>query len=769
MLGSLTIIQKELRKRLEDNPVSPTLLDTLTPLVYRVSLLCYSKSHVPAIIEFTRTDEGALGATAHEVLKEISTNHPKVFSTHVKELCKALESEAPTADTPNPPGAVDDLKACAGFAKKFPKDLPLNAKDSKKLIQSLVNFALYGSPPQAAKHAITIIVNSDNRKEMRVKEILEKSMKNFEYGCDHFLTKLAAIAQLVLLAPGQCQEQIDPIVNIAVNGVLLKPHPTTPEAETEWMKTPDEDMIARTWALKILVNRLRAFPAETEIPEVSDAASPIYTLLNRLISESGESSKKKLTPLGHKNLQLLLAAQFLLKLSCTRRLDTFLNSMALVKLALVTHDKHLPIRKGFATKLMKYLGQNRLPTRFYSILFLFAYEPDAFLLESVTTWIRSRRAAFASRKDITFETSFSRLLSMLAHHPDFAADNETLKVMSKYILFYLKTVATADNISLIYHVAQRVKGVADGITSSAEADENLYVLSDLSQALIRSWEEQNGWSMQSWPGKLNMPAGIFKKLESHERAQEIADKVWVDEDLIEEVDTLVRHALRSKKRRATDGADHQRKKLKSEKAAKREKVKAERAIKAAKPKRRRRDDDDDDENTHKAPSTSREPRRKSDRRSGVNKSYVEVSSDEDEEDAEGGAEESDLSDAGSEEEEAGSDEDVQMAEAGAEEAEEHESEPEAEKEPTPEPAPKSASKTLPRRGGRGKASATPAKSSAKEDTNGDESHATLNGSSTPAKTPAKTPKGKAKATAKAPASSSPAAPSSVRRSTRTRG
>ena len=77
--------------------------------------------------------------------------------------------------------------------------------------------------------------------------------------------------------------------------------------------------------------------------------------------------------------------------------------------------------------------------------------------------------------------------------------------MSEYILYYLKCVATEDNLSLIFHVAQRVKGVADNIDPSKQADENLYVLSDLSQALIRSWEEQNNWTMQSWPGKMRLP------------------------------------------------------------------------------------------------------------------------------------------------------------------------------------------------------------------------------------------------------------------------
>ena len=86
-------------------------MDTLIPLIYRVSILCYNRSHVPAIIEFSRSDEKGLGSAAHEVLKEISTKHPDVFKAHVQDLCKAIEGEAPTAKKPNGQGAVDDLKA----------------------------------------------------------------------------------------------------------------------------------------------------------------------------------------------------------------------------------------------------------------------------------------------------------------------------------------------------------------------------------------------------------------------------------------------------------------------------------------------------------------------------------------------------------------------------------------------------------------------------------------------------------------------------------
>ncbi|KAF1938301.1 sister chromatid cohesion and DNA repair protein [Clathrospora elynae] len=616
---------KELRKRIEDGPGS-LLLETLTPLLYRVSLLCYNKSHVPAVIGFTRTNEKGLSATAHELLKEISTKNPKVFSTHVKDLCKTLESEAPTAERPNPLGAVDDLKACAAFAKKFPTDIPMNAKDNRKLVQSFLNFAFYGTPPQAAKHAITIIMNSDDKKELHAKEILTKSIGDFEYDGDHWLTKLAALSQLVILAQSECEKDMDAIIEIAIQGVLQKPHADTPEALAEWMEVPDEDIQARTWAIKILVNRLRSLPSDLSL---NDAAEDTYKLLNRYVKNNGEGSADDSTPAGHKSRQRLLAANSLLKLSCNKRLDGFLTPADFVQLSLVTHDPCPQVRKGFADKLMKYLGQGRLPPRFYTILFFFAHEPEKTIKSSTMTWIRARRAAFATRKETILETIFARLLSLIAHHPDFDTEDEMLKLMSVYILYYLKCIATEENLSLIFHVAQRVKGVADGITPSPQADKNLYVLSDLAQALIRSWEEQNNWTMQSWPGKMKLPSGIFRPLESHDQAQDIAKKTWISEDLVEELDPLVRKAIRNKKRKAAVGAVKPRKKTKSDRPVKEKKVKSERPTKTPKKKRRSANDEDkSDLEDGVAPAS--EPKRKSSRQSTAHKSYIEVSSDEEE-------------------------------------------------------------------------------------------------------------------------------------------
>ncbi|KAI9871339.1 MAG: hypothetical protein M1823_008477, partial [Watsoniomyces obsoletus] len=60
---------------------------------------------------------------------------------------------------------------------------------------------------------------------------------------------------------------------------------------------------------------------------------------------------------------------------------------------------------------------------------------------------------------------------------------------------------------------------------------------------------------------------------------------WISEDLIDELDPLVRTAIRSKKRKATDGVEKPRKKAKGDRPVKEKKVKIERPVKTPKKKR----------------------------------------------------------------------------------------------------------------------------------------------------------------------------------------
>ncbi|KAL8944621.1 MAG: hypothetical protein Q9216_000318 [Gyalolechia sp. 2 TL-2023] len=642
---------KELTKRINDASssasASNSLLDTLTMLIYRVSLIIYNKSHVPAIMEFSRTDDKSLAATAHEVLREVSSKTPEVLKAHVQEICRVLQDEAPSAEKSNDAGAVDNLKACASFASKYPKEIPRD----RKFLQAMSSFALHGSPPEAAKYAVSVILAAPERKETLVKDLAQKCIRAFEFGEEGFLSRLATLSQLMLLAPGEIDEQSsDQILDIAIKQILLQVRePSKKPADAyEWSSTMDPEVMAKCWALKLLVNRIRSHPDAETLPDV---AGPVYQLLSTLIEEQGEVSKAKDTPPAHKSRLRLLAARSYLKL-CTRKShDALLTPYAFNALPIVAQDSEKPVREGFMQRLKKYLNHQKLPQRFYTIPFLAAFEPSDALKHDVTTWIKSRAAAFASvkstgastRASTVMESIFARLLSVLSHHPDYANAPEDLIDFSRYIIFYLQNVATADNLSLIYHIAQRVKQCRDSVLSTpapdgspTEADERLYHLSDLAQITIRKYEDMHKWTIQTMPGKIRLPTSLFSEIKSHSEAQQIAEHHYLPGGVEAGVENVLKIALKAAKmaqhgkKRKSEGGDVDNREPKKSKGLP--------VRKAAKPKQKKTMP-----KTAKTPRTKKVKeqedqgsgdRRRSGRVKDVEKIYAERDSEEDDEEME---------------------------------------------------------------------------------------------------------------------------------------
>jgi sister-chromatid-cohesion protein PDS5 len=531
---------KEFSKRVESAPGAPAgLLETLIPIVYRSASLIYNRSHLPVILQCARTDENGLGGTAQEVMHEISERNPQVFKAGVKELSKALEEDAPSETKTNDLGSVETLRACAAFAKGRPNEIP----HDRKFVQTLVKYALYGTPPKAAKYAVSILTAATDKQEMHAKDLLEKATKDWTYGSDHFLTKLATISQLQLLDAKIAEEANDEILDITTQQILLKVRTSKKDSDPSWQSDGevDEECQAKCWALKILVNRLRT----TEDTDVAKRlAGPVYKVLNKLILKHGEISKQNNTPKHHKSRLRLVAAQLMLKLCTNKTLDEFLSPVDFAHMALVAQDPLGNVRRGFVEKLQKYLVKGKLSHRFYTIIFITAFEPEVDFHNSVITWIRSRVKAFQQIKSHVMESTLARLISLLAHHPDYNPQPEELQDHARYILYYLTSVATEDNVALIYKYAERVKQARDAIPGSDP--DAIYVLSDLTLAIVRKWESKKGWQMQTWPMKVGLPIGLFGSLSTHEVAQEIAEKEYLPDGMEELLDELVKKSDKKK-------------------------------------------------------------------------------------------------------------------------------------------------------------------------------------------------------------------------------
>lgn len=557
-------------------------------------------------MEYSRTDEKTLAGTAHEMLRDISTHSPEVLKSHVQEICTSLQDDVPNANKDNDPGAVDNLKACASYAAKYSKEIP----QDRKFVQAMTNFALYGTPAEAAKYAVTIIMTASDKKEMLAKDLVNKCVKGFEYGAEHFLSRLATLSQLMLLAPTQVNQESDVVSDIAIEEILLKVRTESKDATAsyEWSPTIDAECEAKCWALKILVNRIRSHP---EPDTLSEIAEPVNKVLFNLITNKGELLPSKDTPPTHKPHLRLLAARLCLKLCRKKQTDSLFPPTAFNALALMAQDSILQVRSSFLQRLKKYLGQQKLPQRFYTIPFLLAFEPSVSLKLDTITWIRSRAAQFYALKEqnptaktnIVMESVFARLISLLAHHPDFDSTAEDLIDFARYIFFYLHPVATEENLSLIYHVAQRVKQMRDAITPSAKYDENLYCLSDLAQLVIRKFEDAHNWNIQTMPGKVRLPHTLFTEVRDHEEAQQIAEKNYLPEGVEEGVEGLVKTSMRAaknkgKKRRSEwheNGDERSSKRAKQlpirKSPAKEKKAKVAGASKASKTKKRNSDDE----------------------------------------------------------------------------------------------------------------------------------------------------------------------------------
>ena len=567
---------KELERKMNGYPPqNATVWETVRTMTLRASNVFSNRSHIRPIITYTQSDEHGLRTAAHELLKLISTETPDIFKSHSVELCKSLVVSAPQEFDIEQPSSIDALKACASFARKFPGEMP---KD-RNFSQAMVHYALYGSPPAAAKHAVTVLLSSTDSKQMYATDLTKRCIDEFQLDAQHALTRLACLSQLMRLAAEDLEDEVDTITDIAINSVLKSIRtPFDANDKTDWTADTDSELDAKIWALKILVNRLRHY----EDPHsVSTVAPDIYKMLNLLVATRGELSRSPTspTPLPHRSRLHLEAAYSLLKLSAKQGFDALLSPTDFHALCLTAQDPIPQVRSNFTAKLRKLLGSDSLSARFYLPIFLLAYEPTERLREQSATWLRGqatkRRAAqeraaqeraaqsdstsTARRAQPVLEACISRFISLLAHHPDFANSPTDLIDFGKYFTFYLSCVATQQNVGLIHHIAQRVKSVADNVTTDKESwedetdpSERLYILSDLCTAIVRRWEEIKGWGLRVPAHKIGLPALIFRQLPNSNVGKQIAGKDYLPPEVADSVDGIVRDALAKPKKRKSE-------------------------------------------------------------------------------------------------------------------------------------------------------------------------------------------------------------------------
>jgi sister-chromatid-cohesion protein PDS5 len=440
----------------------------------------------------------------------------------------------------NDASVVDILKAYSSYSKKYPDEVGLD----RNFIQTLMDYALYGTPHKAAKYAVNIILSkNDDKGKVTATNLLQKVMKNLKYGSPNFLNKLASICQLARLAPTVTADFDDAVSDLTIKEILREVRTDAQPTDPAWVpeSNMDEELQAKCLSLRILVNRALA---SSEDADAEDRVKPLFKLLKTFVVQEGEFCKTKDTPLHHKKHLRLLAGQCILKLCTVKKYDDQFDPASFNKLAELVQDSELQVRRHFMEKLQGYLTRGTLRARFYTILFLVAFEPVADVKDRIEAWIRSRARFYAEAKKPVLEAMMGRLIPLLAHHPDFSPEAEDLQDFAKYILFYLNLVGTEQNIAHIYKYAERVKQTRDAL--KPDASDNLYILSDLAQSMITKYQERRNWSFQAWPDRVGLPTGLYTALPSSEAAQQIAKKQYIPDELDEKLDDLVKALDRKK-------------------------------------------------------------------------------------------------------------------------------------------------------------------------------------------------------------------------------
>ncbi|KAG8937052.1 hypothetical protein FRC02_008159 [Tulasnella sp. 418] len=582
-LKSIAKSSSEFLRRVEQT--LPNALDTLTSLLQHASLSIINQSSVPTLIKrlqqkssrptpnpeysHSQTQQShrnqsqsqtqaselqsnstaqILAIRAKSILVYAAKNCPAIFKPHVVELARAISSAATL------PNGVDDddddvimdegerakttyLEVCMQCLAAAVRMDPELAPTDKRTVDRLVKLG-EGDYPRIAKFAARILAHSKNRLDV-CSALMEKLALGLPNATeDRLVANLAVFAQFAGSAPQIFEEKSEVVIDHLVKTVLMTPSPKPKmqeDGEDEW---GDLDQLgaltkAKLLSIKICANRCLS---NASAPTAIDMSTPVFRMLWNLLENSGSFDPHALDDPQVKSRIRLQAALSLLKLSQVSIYCKIVTAH-LPLLALTVQDTCFNVRHTFLCKLTQHLALRKLDPRFNVIAFLTAHDPEKEIRDRARSYITTyfQRSTPDVRLS-NFEMIFIRFLHLLAHHPDFSTDAEGLLDMAKYVEFYVDVISSSDNISLLYHLAMKAKSVRDA--ESDKYNENLYVMSELAQHILKARAKAQSWNLPSYPGKIKLPIDIFKPHPNQETANKVFRTAYLSEEALSSLEGI---------------------------------------------------------------------------------------------------------------------------------------------------------------------------------------------------------------------------------------
>ncbi|KAE8234699.1 hypothetical protein CF326_g258 [Tilletia indica] len=567
-LKAIIKARAEITKRLES--ANAELVSTVSAFIRSSCFVFINRSAVPLLARRLQPGEVEYSATQQDMTQsQDGGSQPKLASASTtfqefKELSRLLlERICKHCPAMLVHYADDFVKATASAKDHALSEVSLQALAAiltedgqaitadRRFIERCGRFITQGTPSEAKFAARFLAVATCDADAVQTKPLtipqLTKALAT--RALDQLLEQLAtglpkaSDSELVahLLALGQCFKYAPKLTDNLAEGIVraivavIIPRPWTSDDEPvvdnlDW--TSDDGihpwLQTKVLGLKLLTKRCIAFSAKEGS---ADMVKPVMRLMWQTLAVDEGTVPD--TPEGHLARLRLAAATNLVKLARVPAFDALIGHQ-FSDLAFAVQDVCFGVRQRFLRKIIVYLTQRRLPSRFNIIGFLSAVDPEVENKIQFTTYARTAlRSMSEEQRFLYFDLAFTRLLHLLAHHPDFhpQASPEQFADFVAYIDFYLSLLMTADNAGLYFHLASKLKTVRD--RNTMVADDHLYALSEFAQHLIKKRARLQGWTIDTYPGKVKLPSDIYAPVASPELRNEIYANQYLPEKIVE--------------------------------------------------------------------------------------------------------------------------------------------------------------------------------------------------------------------------------------------
>ncbi|CAO3633172.1 unnamed protein product [Mucor fragilis] len=526
------------------NDDQSAIVDIFQAILNRACPVILNKSNITHLLKMTKTGKGRrANATtqrsiiAQKLLSDMSTVYPSMYTSNLKDIVSEIMSD-------NDSTADEGLQILAEISKASVGEMRFQAD----LVERLTAYVSDGSVEQAT-HAAIALAAMENADLTLVDAVADWS-DDLYLNSPALLNRLASFAQIAMYTPSLIHPHIALLIQFVENDLLKAETREINDPNDEWSSYEELPELSqqKLTAVRLLVNYLIACKDLTEPEEF--AVGKIFALLWKLMDITSESAITDSTNAAETSHLRLGATQSIVKLTEFSRYTSELTVPKFEKLSVALQDSCYYVRQEFAETLMKGLQSGQIHSRYYTLLFICAHEPELSLLKQVKSFVQKRLSVMEVKQgeSSVVDSSLVRLIHLLAHHPDFTEAVDDLNDFGLYFRFFISCVATPDNVSYLYHIVQQIKISKDMVDETLS--KNSYILSDLACLLIKTKCKDASWPLDAFGGRVSLQSRLYHTLPAGAVQAETIKKNYLPKEFLAKFEEEHKHKSGEKRSRS---------------------------------------------------------------------------------------------------------------------------------------------------------------------------------------------------------------------------